>query len=56
MNENEFEYNGKMYVAERGVDCTTCAMDAEDTCYAAPQCTPAERKDNRDVIFVEKQS
>lgn len=53
-NENEFEFEGKQYIAECGHDCWLCAMDEKDTCYAAPACTTLERADGRSVIFVEK--
>lgn len=54
MDENEFEFNGLTYVAKCGDDCSGCSMDADDTCYAAPRCASSERKDGREVIFVEK--
>lgn len=64
MNENEFEYNGVIYSAapacknEFGALCEGCAFD--DHFKKAPcadiDCEAYERADNRNVIFVEKQS
>ena len=63
MNENEFELDGKVYVAEQCVlidenpSCCWCAFDALSkriNCKIVP-CDDHERKDGRNVIFVEKQ-
>lgn len=55
MNENEFELDGKVYVAV-GVtheSCHGCAV-YHKFCSLAPMCIQEKRKDNRNVIFVEK--
>lgn len=56
MNENEFELNGKRYVAVSGKgDCLGCAFyDNPLDCYHSPPCAQDKRDDGRDVIFVEK--
>lgn len=51
MNENEFELNGKKYVAKTKVfsGCKGCAFEEDqDMCDEAPLCT------SRGVIYVEK--
>lgn len=58
MNENEFELDGKFYVAV-DVDhdsCGKCSLRAHP-CYLTnfPHCASNDRKDKRNVIFVEKQ-
>ena len=58
MNENEFELDGKVYVSV-DVDhdsCCKCALRVHP-CYLTnfPHCTPNDRKDKRNVIFVERQ-
>lgn len=53
MNENEFEMNGRRYVAvvnETG--CNACAFFDDVFCPMAP-CGPEGRSDGRNVIFVE---
>ena len=64
MNENEFEYKGVTYVAvdatrdEDGlICCDGCAMSGVDVrdCFTV-KCSSFDRKDNRNVIFVEKKS
>lgn len=59
MNENEFEYNGKMYVTtDSDGNCDGCHLvDSDDCLYGdRPACTSSHRSDGRYVIFVEKQS
>lgn len=61
-NENEFEYEGEVYVAvdakivEPGLfSCEGCDLVyGSDGCFLAPYCTSNQRKDNRNVIFKEK--
>lgn len=57
MNENEFELDGKVYVAvvADGKSCSGCALKFRP-CYSTeyPYCIGSDRKDGRDVIFVEK--
>lgn len=66
MNENEFQFNGKTYIAVDGkagfpgyVLCRRCAF-LKEFCYKLvrsekiPACLASYRKDNRDVYFVEK--
>lgn len=60
MNENEFELDGKVYVAvDAECGCNGCAFNQvsvrDCNAYAAPYCTRKYRIDNRNVIFVEKQ-
>lgn len=64
MNENEFEYCGKRYVAISGLNCGDCAMWDADECmcnavssrdFIFPSCNNSQRKDGRDVIFMEVQ-
>ena len=57
MNENEFELDGKVYVAteyrDESISCIAqCALSGicDDV-----RCLPYERTDGRNVIFVEKQ-
>lgn len=54
-NENEFEFEGKVYVALRtDVDnCIGCEM-RHLPCYKVAKCARNERVDGVDVIFVEK--
>ena len=58
VSEDEVVFNGVTYKAEKmdGCYCEDCAFDCEDDnpCFSA-KCYPAERKDGRYVIFVEKQ-
>ena len=54
MNENEFELDGKVYVAVEDSNCDGCAFSAV-TCSPTPPCHNEDRKDNKSVIFVEKQ-
>lgn len=58
MDENEFEFEGKVYVAmehtESDIYCVGC--DLYPNCFSeVAKCTPDERSDFRNVIFVEKQ-
>lgn len=62
MNENEFSYGGKTYVAvEEGISCKCCAF-WEGKCGALqwhgkiPPCSAPDRKDERDVCFVMKET
>ena len=57
-NENEFEFYGKVYVAkdhpEDDIHCVGC--DLYPNCFSeVAKCTPDERLDFKNVIFVEKQ-
>lgn len=67
MNENEFEYNGKKYVAveDNAFEiCENCAFKTESPLRLGcgmlqrrmkiPPCSPLDRKDRRNVHFVEK--
>jgi hypothetical protein len=59
IDENEFEDEGKTYVAkDAGVDlsCDGCALDHPAACFHSkrPKCTGTFRKDQRNVIFIEK--
>jgi len=57
MNENEFELDGKVYVAnhEEGLSCSSCVF-LEYPCYSwkVPPCSGADRFDGKTVIFMEK--
>lgn len=54
MNENEFELNGKRYVAASRRRCSGCAFFDEDfNCDMIPSCESERRSDGRNVIFVE---
>lgn len=63
MNENEFELDGKVYVAE-SYDigetfnlCGNCSFRCRsELCEIAPSCGWQDRKDKQNVIFTEKQS
>ena len=64
MDENEFEFNGVAFAAVYGLNCRDCAMWNVDECacntvskreFVFPACNSSQRKDGRDVIFVEKQ-
>ena len=63
MDENEFEFDGKVYVAieNNSSKCDGCALDAEtDVGYCLDinqehPCLAMDRKDRRNVIFLEKQ-
>lgn len=60
MNENKFEFDGKIYVSvedEKGV-CIGCSFDMGHECGlddedGIPSCTSSFRTDGREVIFVE---
>lgn len=55
MDENEFEIDGNVYVAEpEGGDffCGGCAFESSSC--PAMECRSRLRKDGRNVIFVEK--
>ena len=60
MDENEFEYNGKIYVAERHCEdimdsyCEDCSLEGELCKEIDPPCLAQERADGLHVIFVEK--
>ena len=62
MGENEFEYNGKIYVAtchcEDIMDsyCNDCSLKGYLCAEIDPPCLARERVDGMHVIFVEKQS
>lgn len=55
--ENRFKYEGIWYKSENSEvkdECTGCRRKYDDNfCANAPPCSFVERKDNRDVIFVE---
>ncbi|MGL5396580.1 MAG: hypothetical protein ACRDBQ_15140 [Shewanella sp.] len=57
MDENEFEFEGKVYVAMKSNHCDGCAFDTigvvNETCFMA-KCHPSERSIGDSVIFVEK--
>ena len=64
MDEKEFEFNGVVIVAAYGLNCMDCAMWNVNECvcntvskrdFVFPACNNSQRKDGRDVIFVEKQ-
>lgn len=64
MNENEFEHDGKVYVAvDERLGCEGCSFQTKihGGCnFAAaigfgPYCFKPRRQDGRNVIFVEKQ-
>jgi len=58
VSEDEVIFNGKRYVAEpqQGRSCDGCAFSCEfDSPCLDAKCGYTERKDGRDVIFVEKQ-
>ena len=54
-NENEFELNGKRYIAVNTTGtCEGCAFDGDElNCARTPSCSTARRSDGRNVIFVE---
>lgn len=54
MNENEFEWHGKKYVAASRRRCSGCAFFDEDfNCDMIPSCESEKRFDGRNVIYVE---
>lgn len=54
MNENEFEWHGKKYVAASRRRCSGCAFFDEDfNCDMIPSCESERRSDGRNVIYVE---
>ena len=64
MGEDEFEFCGKWYASTPGVRCQDCSMWDSGEClcntvskrdFVFPSCNNSQRKDGRDVIFVEKQ-
>lgn len=60
MDENELHVCGKVYVAVDhpidDVECIGCDLYDRNACFLDEvKCMPDERKDNRNVIFVEKQ-
>lgn len=55
INENEFELEGKKYVAEDAVDgCAGCVFDGDILCADALGCSSGDRADERNVIFKTK--
>lgn len=53
-NKNEFELNGKRYVAVSHKGCYGCAFfDDPDDCRHALPCSSTNRSDGREVIWVE---
>jgi hypothetical protein len=60
-DENEFEKDGKTYVAVEGGGCESCAMHIDDNCIGLgdnttiPWCGMNDRADKRNVYFKEKQ-
>lgn len=57
MDENEFEFEGKSYVAveqDKYPFCSGCAFEFCG-CSRVPECVRSKRADNVNVIFVEKQ-
>lgn len=53
-SENEFELNGKRYIAASRRRCSGCAFFDEDfNCDMIPSCESERRSDGRNVIFVE---
>lgn len=63
MDENEFEFKGKIYVSRHKAKsmsrCQYCAFSVNFECVddesEVPNCVGNTRADGRDVIFVEKQ-
>lgn len=61
MDENEFEYNGKIYVSARHCEdildscCEGCSLKGKLCAEIDPPCLAAERIDRLYVVFVEKQ-
>lgn len=63
MDENEFEFIGKAYIAvvNDTMKCDGCALVGEtETGYCLDEhsehpCVAGERKDRRNVIYIEKQ-
>ena len=60
MDENEFIFNGKTYIAVPEPDDCCCECDLLQKCSpdginGVPKCQANKRTDGRDVIFVEKQ-
>jgi hypothetical protein len=62
MSEDEFEYNGKTYIAVDSKGCDFCAMVMGGECLCLgddaqniPQCYGDFRIDKRNVHFEEKQ-
>lgn len=62
MNENEFEFRGVRYVAEKsppGAGCECCALYAVEcvrlvAARKIPSCMARERGDMRNVVWVRK--
>ena len=58
MNENEFELDGKVYVAvehDNSGACIECSFSGSVMCMDDKiKCIPTMRTDMRNVIFVEK--
>lgn len=51
--ENECIIDGVKYVSEKsGNNCFGCAGEGSKLCIKLPECSNADRHDNRDVIFV----
>jgi len=55
MNENEFEYDGKKYIANEDGYCLDCAFyNRKPHCSeVTPSCLASERKDGVPVNFIE---
>lgn len=54
MSENEFEYEGVIYISKPNITCRGCAFDDTGGCGFVPNCGGALREDGTSVIFVEK--
>lgn len=64
MNENEFEYKGKIYISiDDPGNCFDCAFYNKNDrrpcslipgCIDVPPCFKSQRKDKREVIFKEQ--
>lgn len=59
MGENEFEFEGKTFIAvESNLECDGCAFDGffcNLDWKSYPACMAGRRHDKKEVIFVEKQ-
>lgn len=58
MNENKFEFDHVDYIAievSSETDCEGCALDRNARgCLGALPCSPREREDKRNVIFIKE--
>jgi hypothetical protein len=56
-SENEFEFDGKIFISKVSIGCEGCAFDTCEIiiggCLEA-KCHPSERSGGDSVIFVEK--